>query len=98
MRDFASLAPPLLFLELPLASRAASIQILSSARSITTSAYLTDDGIEMSDADADTTFAQFAIEIPSRRQHSSSFVCDEKGGGSNNFAFERLRLVSRRSG
>jgi hypothetical protein len=56
MRDFASLAPALLFLALPLASRAASIQVLSSARSITTSAYLTDDVIEMSDNDADSTF------------------------------------------
>jgi hypothetical protein len=45
MRDLASLAPALLFLAFPLASRAASLQILSSARSITTSAYLTDDVI-----------------------------------------------------
>jgi|GEM_PF-2911815 len=57
MRDLASLAPALLFLALPLASSAASIQILSSARSITTSAYLTDDVIEMTDDDADSTFA-----------------------------------------
>jgi hypothetical protein len=51
----APLASALFILSLPATGGAATIQILSSARSVTTSAYATDDVIEFSDADADTT-------------------------------------------
>ena len=51
------LACALLVFALPVGSRAASIQILSSTRSVFTSAYVTDDVIELNDGEADSTFA-----------------------------------------
>lgn len=51
------LALAILLFALPIGSRAASIQILSSARSVFTSAYVTDDVIELNDGEADSTFA-----------------------------------------
>lgn len=56
MRAFTRLLASAFLFLLPIQSGATSIEILSSARSVTTSAYATDDVIELTEGDADSSF------------------------------------------
>src|SRR5688572_33205735 len=87
MRALVRLLASAFLLILPIQSRATTIEILSAARSVTTSAYATDDVIELTEEDADSTFTlePYSEEVSSNILFGP-ITCDASAHQTSSFA------------